>query len=226
MFPGGEIRAQILLSDIIPPVISGLSVSATELWPPNNKMRNVTVSYSSTDNFPGAVTCNLSVSSNEPVTSKTDKSSPDWVVVNNNMVQLRAERAGSGSGRIYTITVTCTDLQGNSSSSSTTVEVKHDQSGKVRSQPALNDLNENSRLGIAVYPNPARHSFTIQIQDNNLNGKTDLRLFDIAGKLIESRNNISSNQNLQIGNNLKAGVYILELRQASQVKQFRLVKSE
>lgn len=226
MFPGGEIRAQILLSDIIPPVISGLSVSATELWPPNNKMRNVTVSYSSTDNFPGAVTCNLSVSSNEPVTSKTDKSSPDWVVVNNNMVQLRAERAGSGSGRIYTITVTCTDLQGNSNSSSTTVEVKHDQSGKVRSQPALNDLNENSRLGIAVYPNPARHSFTIQIQDNNLNGKTDLRLFDIAGKLIESRNNISSNQNLQIGNNLKAGVYILELRQASQVKQFRLVKSE
>jgi hypothetical protein len=225
-FPGGEIRAQILLNDIVPPVISGLTVSASELWPPNNKMRNVSVSYSSTDNFPGAVTCNLSVTSNEPVTSKTDKSSPDWIVVNNQMVQLRAERSGAGTGRVYTVTVTCTDLQGNSSSSSTTVEVKHDQSGMVRNQAAVNDLNENLRLGIAVYPNPSAHSFTIQIQDDNLSGTTDLRLYDIAGKLIESRNNISSNQTLQIGSNLKTGVYILELRQDSRIKQFRLVKSE
>lgn len=222
--PGGEIRAQILLNDILPPVISGLTVSETELWPPNNKMRNVTVSYSSTDNFPGAVNCNLSVTSNEPVTSKTDKSTPDWVVVNNQMVQLRAERSGAGSGRIYTVTVTCTDLQGNTSSSSTTVAVKHDQSGKITSQPAVNDLN-NSRLGITVYPNPARSSFTIQLLDDNISGNTDLRLYDITGKLSESWNNISSNQTLQIGNNLKSGVYILELRQASLIKQFRLVKN-
>ena len=34
--------------------------------------------------------------------------SPDWEVIDAHHVLLRAERAGNGSGRIYTITVTVT----------------------------------------------------------------------------------------------------------------------
>jgi len=40
---------------------------------------------------------------------------------------LRAERSGTGTGRIYTITYEVTDESGNSSSSSTTVTVPHSQ---------------------------------------------------------------------------------------------------
>jgi hypothetical protein len=50
----------------------------------------------------------------------------DSYVVNNNTVQVRAERAGvSGDDRIYTITVTAMDSAGSSTSSSAQVVVPH-----------------------------------------------------------------------------------------------------
>ena len=40
---------------------------------------------------------------------------------------LRAERAGPGDGRVYTLTVQCTDQSHNSATATTTVQVPHDQ---------------------------------------------------------------------------------------------------
>ncbi|HEV7488191.1 MAG TPA: hypothetical protein VGQ65_21155 [Thermoanaerobaculia bacterium] len=40
-------------------------------------------------------------------------------------VNLRAERSGTGSGRIYTITVTCADGGGHTSTKTTQVTVAH-----------------------------------------------------------------------------------------------------
>jgi len=54
------------------------------------------------------------VTSNEPVNGTDDgDTAPDWQIVNNHLVRLRAERSGIGTGRIYTITVRCTDQYGN-----------------------------------------------------------------------------------------------------------------
>ncbi len=106
-----------------PPVIANPSANPSVLWPPNHKMVNVTVNYSVTDNC-GPVTCVLSVSSNEPINGTGDgDTAPDWEIVDANHVRLRAERAGNGAGRIYTITITCRDSAGNSSSKSVTVRV-------------------------------------------------------------------------------------------------------
>jgi hypothetical protein len=43
------------------------------------------------------------------------------------VLELRAERLGSGSGRTYTIAVTCTDANGSAGTRSATVTVPHDQ---------------------------------------------------------------------------------------------------
>ena len=40
----------------------------------------------------------------------------DWVIVDGHHVQLRAERSGHGTGRIYTLTVICQDAAANGSS--------------------------------------------------------------------------------------------------------------
>jgi hypothetical protein len=87
-------------------------------------MKNVDVSYTATAGCGGAVTCVLSVTSNEPVNSGEDgDTGPDWEIVNPHKVRLRAERSGAGTGRIYTITVTCTDASGNQTIKTTTVTV-------------------------------------------------------------------------------------------------------
>ena len=43
------------------------------------------------------------------------------------VLRLRAERAGNGTGRIYTITINATDSEGQSSSADVTVRVPHDK---------------------------------------------------------------------------------------------------
>ncbi|HET8926377.1 MAG TPA: hypothetical protein VFN24_00930, partial [Microbacterium sp.] len=108
-----------------PPVIKNLRSSVTKLWPPNHKMKDVTLSYTVEDNC-GVPTVTLSVSSNESLNGTGDgDTSPDWVVASNTQAQLRAERAGNGSGRLYTLTITATDSAGGSSSASVEVTVRH-----------------------------------------------------------------------------------------------------
>jgi len=109
-----------------PPVLSNEAVSTPVLVTPNHKMNNVTVSYNVTDNC-GPVTNTLSVTSNEPVNGLGDgDTAPDWEIVDANHVRLRAERSGTGIGRVYTITITSTDSAGNSSSKQVLVIVPHD----------------------------------------------------------------------------------------------------
>ena len=109
-----------------PPVISGVAVAPAQLWPVNHKFVDVTVAYAVSDNC-GTVTTALSVTSNEPIGgASADGLSPDWIVMDTHHVKLRAERTGSGSGRIYTIMITATNSEGGMSSSTVDVVVPHD----------------------------------------------------------------------------------------------------
>jgi len=112
-----------------PPIITNATADPSVLWPPNHRMVNVTVSYDVTDNCAlPPDSCTLSVTSNEPVDGKGDGHTfPDWIVLDDHHVLLRAERSGNGNGRIYTITITCTDSGGNSSSEQVEVRVPHDR---------------------------------------------------------------------------------------------------
>lgn len=125
--PGNNSATVAVRASNPPPVISGAAASPSALWPPNHKMVGVKVNYKVTDNCGPAVT-RLSVSSNEPVNGTGDgDTAPDWEVVNDRLVRLRAERAGNGAGRTYTITITATDSAGQSSSRQVTVTVPKSQ---------------------------------------------------------------------------------------------------
>jgi 6-phosphogluconolactonase len=109
------------------PAISGVSATPEVLWPSNHKFVDVTIDYTVTNECPN--TCVLTVSSNEPINDSGDGNTPeDWLVIDAHDVLLRAERAGTGNGRIYTITITCTnDTNKESSVRTATVLVPHDQ---------------------------------------------------------------------------------------------------
>ena len=122
-------EVSITVHDTTSPVIDSVSASPDELWPPDHKMRDVTVAVSASDLVDAAPVCQIvSVSSNELVNGSGDgETSLDWAITGSHTLQLRAERDGKASGRIYTIDVECGDAAGNVSTATTTVTVPKNQ---------------------------------------------------------------------------------------------------
>ena len=116
----------VTVLDSTAPTITSVSASPATIWPPNHKMVPVTVTASATDTC-GAATCTIaSITSNESVNGDGDgNTSVDWQITGPNTANVRAERSGGGSGRVYTLTVRCTDPSGNASTGTTTVAVAH-----------------------------------------------------------------------------------------------------
>jgi subtilisin-like proprotein convertase family protein len=120
----------VTVNDVEPPSITAPVASPSSLWPPNHTLRDVAIAYAAADNctVASSIACALGVTSNEPINGTGDgDTAPDWLIVDAHSTKLRAERAGGGSGRLYTVTATCTDLAGNSASRPVTVSVPHSQ---------------------------------------------------------------------------------------------------
>jgi putative hemolysin len=117
---------QVKVIDTTPPTITKVGARPDTLWPPNHKMVPVAVTAEATD-VCGPATCRVaSVASDEPVDGLSDgDTAPDWVITGDLAVSLRAERAGGGDGRAYTITVECRDGSGNAATAPVTVRVPH-----------------------------------------------------------------------------------------------------
>jgi hypothetical protein len=103
------------------PEITAISADPTTIWPPNKEMKKVTVSVTATDNVAPNPTCVItSVTCNEDIDG-------DDYEIDGLCVWLRADRDGTGDGRVYTITVTCSDWFDNASTETVTVTVPHDE---------------------------------------------------------------------------------------------------
>jgi hypothetical protein len=110
------------------PAITGESSSPATLWPVNHEFVPVTIDYSAPDNCGPAPVCSLTVSSNERTDGRGDgHSATDWQVIDAKSVLLRAERAGTGNGRTYTIAIACTDAGGNTGTKNVFVTVPKSQ---------------------------------------------------------------------------------------------------
>lgn len=118
----------IVVVDTTPPVIEVVAANPSVLWPPNHKMRPVDVRVRAYDTCGPVRWRIVDISSNEPVDGLGDGStSPDWAIVAPHKAMVRAERAGPGNGRIYTLIVRAWDAAGNSTRGSVKVYVPHDR---------------------------------------------------------------------------------------------------
>ena len=118
----------VTVVDSIPPSAPSVTVTPAVLWPPNHKMVHIAVTATSTDTV-SAVSCAISgITSSEPDNGQGDgDTANDIGPINGLGTSLRAERSGSGNGRVYTVTVGCRDASGNTSSSSVPVVVPRSQ---------------------------------------------------------------------------------------------------
>ncbi len=121
----------VTVRDTTAPVFSSLTPSTGSLWPANHKMVAVTLTAVTSD-LAGAVTTKIvSVTSSEPDNGLGDGDTANDVQITGAMtLNLRAERAGTGNGRTYTITVEAKDAAGNVTLRTTTVSVPKNQGGK------------------------------------------------------------------------------------------------
>lgn len=104
------------------------SATPNTLWPPNNKLVEITTSVNVTDigSGPGAFVLS-SATSSEP----GDDDIQSFVLGTPDVSGLlRAERDGSGTGRVYTLAYTVADAAGNTSTCNVRVTVPHDQGKK------------------------------------------------------------------------------------------------
>jgi hypothetical protein len=128
----GTLTFDVVVQDTIAPAILSVSADPSVLMKRNHKMATVNVTASVSDDGDAApdvrivsVTC---IDNGEVVGPAM--ASDDWRVTDDMTVELRCERSGRGSGRIYEIAVACTDASGNTSVATVQVTVPHDSRGK------------------------------------------------------------------------------------------------
>ncbi len=124
-----------------PPRCSSVAASPGSLWPPNHKLQVITLSGASDPDGDATTTTITGVTQDEPLNGTGDgDTSPDATAgPAPNKVNVRAERSGTGDGRVYRIAFTVTDAHGGSCTGTATVGVPHDQgkgSVAVDSAPA------------------------------------------------------------------------------------------
>ncbi len=109
-----------------PPVCTGVVASPTTLWPPNHQFVAVALS-GATDPDGDPVTLKVTqVRQDENPRGEIDAQLQGGTLL------LRAERDGTGDGRVYHVQFTVTDPQGASCSREVTVCVPHDQGTSAR----------------------------------------------------------------------------------------------
>ena len=110
----------VVPADATAPVVTSLTPSPGSLWPPNGKMVQIVLSVQATDDVDTTPQCTLtSVTSN-------GGGAGDASVTGALTANVRAEKNGDGSVRLYTFHVTCVDDTGNSSTWTTGVVVSKD----------------------------------------------------------------------------------------------------
>jgi uncharacterized delta-60 repeat protein len=198
--------------DAEPPVVTNLTVNPTSLWPPNHSLRDVVVNYTVTDNVAIADT-QIVVTSNEPVQSvENGDLAPDWVIVNDNNIKLRAERLNSGNGRVYTVKLIATDVNGNKDTATATVTVPKSQGNP----------NENE-LKLIVTPNPSPGQFAGLVKSKS-NDNIRVRILKQDGTVVKTIGSVRPYQLFLFGNDLRRGTYFLEAKQGNEIKTTKILK--
>ncbi|MBI3851275.1 MAG: HYR domain-containing protein [Verrucomicrobia bacterium] len=96
-----------------PPTCAGARASVTELWPPNHKMIPVSLVNVGTGDRPTTIRI-TSIRQDEPSNGLGDGDTPCDAIIaaDGASLLLRAERAGTGNGRVYHIYFTATNSEG------------------------------------------------------------------------------------------------------------------
>lgn len=116
----------------VPPNCDQAIAFPDTLWPPNHKFKSVAIEGVIDVDQDDVIINITGITQDEPVDGESSgHTSPDATGVGNSAALLRAERDGTGDGRVYAIQFKATDSAGNECSGEVVASsVVHDQSGR------------------------------------------------------------------------------------------------
>lgn len=111
-----------------PPDCTQATPSIDKLWPPNHKLIPISI-RGVTDPDGDSIALSIThITQDEPTNGLGDgDTSPDGFGVETAQAQIRAERSGTGNGRVYAISFTASDGKGGGCTGEVRVGVPHDQ---------------------------------------------------------------------------------------------------
>jgi hypothetical protein len=174
-----ECTANVSVVDTAPPVIT-VVLDKTVLWPPNHKFVPVCAKVTVSDNGSAPPSWSLvSITSNEDADGHGDgHTAEDFRDASfgtpDACVDLRAERAGNGDGRVYEIIYAAKDASGNVANATVHVRVPHDMS----------DEGESGLAALtSVHPNPFNPETTVEYSLLS-SSRVRVDIFDARGALV------------------------------------------
>lgn len=208
-------------SDTEPPTIS-VSLSKTQLWPINQRMKSINATVTVSDNNPEVTFVLTSITSNQnesglDASDIADDIQNEVTGTADTGFDLRAERFGSD--RIYTIVYTATDAAGNTATSTThvTAPISKGKKGVYEELTGVHLLK--------IFPNPVDDNLTLQLELLEARN-IEIKIFDLPGTELYSMTNAETNSiNTSIDTqNLNPGTYFIEIRVGDNVIHRKFIK--
>ena len=81
-----------------------------------------------------------------------------------------------------------------------------------------------TKLSATVLANPSPNYFTLELSGKS-GSNMQVKVYDLQGRMIESKMLTATQQTLRIGNNYRPGTYIVEIVQGTEKQTLRLMKS-
>lgn len=226
----------VTITDNIKPIFTtNLSANPVVIWPPDKKLKDIVLTYTTKDNC-GTVKNNVTVTATDPITGvSSGNKPPDWMVINDHFVQLKADRANGKESRIYTITVTPVDGSGNiGTPQSVNVYIAHNFTPPVYTSTSASVVTGDAErlevkedviaaLTVKAMPNPSSGQFTLITKSNSVE-LLDIKVTDETGRLVERKTRLVANNTLYLGYKYLPGIYFVEVLQGKQKQILKLIK--
>ena len=210
------------------PDCSHVTAFPTQLWPPNHRLVPVSISGVTDPNGDPVTTRVTRITQDEPQGSGNH--APDAVINSDGTCLLRAERAGNGNGRVYTIWFTADDGRGGLCDGSAQVCVPHDRDHLecIDDGRTINALVSSDEAGTAAAATTSKLELigtamvgrmaTVEYSLPTA-GRVHLSVYDVAGRRVA----VVENQSLGEGTHkvtwdtsgLAHGVYFYRLQLGS-----------
>jgi hypothetical protein len=142
---GSDTVVITVLDTNAPPNCTLAQPSLGELWPPNHRLVPVSIlGVTDAENSNVTITI-LSVTQDEPINGLGDGDTAPDAVIQGTTVLLRAERSGTGNGRVYRVTFEASDGNGGVCTGQVSVTVPHSKGRNA--SPVVDDGQGHSSLG-------------------------------------------------------------------------------